>query len=313
MKKTLILIALSLLTLLSFAEIVNINDNAKQVNVLSSNDNQTVIEYNFGEFSRELLNIDGESFYNVFLESEAPLMEKGNPALPKFSRSIIIPNTAGMEIQIVEKQYVDYDMKIAPSKGRILRTIDPQTVPYGFSDVYENDEFFPQQNAYLSQPYILRDYRGITINVVPFAYNPRTKVLRVYHHIVVEVNNVTTGTVNVKNSDTQSFNKHFQSIYENHFINYLDAKYELVDEHGRMIVICYGSFMDAIQPFVDWKIQKGFQVDVYDVADLGSAYNIESFIQSQYDLNDGLAFVQLVGDNAQVPTLTSGGGGARFI
>ncbi|MCD4818881.1 MAG: T9SS type A sorting domain-containing protein [Candidatus Cloacimonetes bacterium] len=310
MKKTLVLIALSLFTLFSFAEIVNINDNAKQVNVLSSNDNQTVIEYNFGEFSREIVNIDGENYYNVFLDSEAPLMEKGNPALPKFSRSIIIPNNAGMEIQIVEKEYVEYDMRIAPSKGRILRNIDPQTVPYDFSDVYENNDFFPQKNAYLGEPYILRDYRGVTVNVVPFAYNPQTKILRVYHYIVIEINNVGNGSVNVKNTYTQTHNKHFQAVYENHFINYLDAKYELVDEHGRMIVISYGSFMDAIQPFVDWKIQKGFQVDVYNISDIGNANNIESFIQSQYDLNDGLAFVQLVGDNAQVPSLMNGGYGA---
>ncbi|MBC8386121.1 MAG: T9SS type A sorting domain-containing protein, partial [Candidatus Cloacimonetes bacterium] len=37
---------------------------------------------------------------------------------------------------------------------------------------------------------------------------------------------------------------------------------------------------------------------------------IKSFIQSEYDADNGLTFVQLVGDNAQVATFSSGGGGS---
>ncbi|MDZ7777584.1 MAG: C25 family peptidase propeptide domain-containing protein [Bacteroidales bacterium] len=39
--------------------------------------------------------------------------------------------------------------------------------------------FYPADHAILRTPYILRDYRGQTIVVNPFRYNPVTKELRV--------------------------------------------------------------------------------------------------------------------------------------
>ena len=72
--------------------------------------------------------------------------------------------------------------------------------------------------------------------------------------------------------------------------------------------------MDAVQPYVDWKNQKGIKTELYDVYEMGSnSTGIKNFIQSQYNLNNGLCFVQLVGDHAQVPTImvsNAGGGGS---
>ena len=73
-----------------------------------------------------------------------------------------------------------------------------------------------------------------------------------------------------------------------------------------MIVICYPDFTDAIAPFVEWKNQKGIDCQLFTTADAGTSYTgIKSFIQSQYDLDDGLTFVQLVGDAAQIPAYNS--------
>jgi len=202
-------------------------------------------------------------------------------------------------------------MAVAPSKGRIMRTTDPASVPYEFADSYEKDEFYPADIASLGTPYIVRDFRGVAISLVPFAYNPQTQTLRVYHKVVLEVNTIGRDNVNVKNNRNYRYNKHFSGLYSQHFINFDNtSRYELVDEKGRLIVISYGSFMDAIQPYVDWKVQKRLQVDVYDVADIGNANAIQTFIQNEYNNDDGLVFVQLIGDSGQVPTLSAGGGGA---
>ncbi len=57
--------------------------------------------------------------------------------------------------------------------------------------------------------------------------------------------------------------------------------------------------------------QNGYRVDVVDVSVAGpTATQIKTYIQNQYNLNDGLMFVQIFGDAPQVPTLTSGGGGS---
>ncbi len=52
-----------------------------------------------------------------------------------------------------------------------------------------NDGTDPWQGFYidLDEPYIVRDFRGMTVQVNPFQYNPSKKKLRVYSRIVIEV------------------------------------------------------------------------------------------------------------------------------
>ena len=81
------------------------------------------------------------------------------------------------------------------------------------------------------------------------------------------------------------------------------GRYVPVNEKGRIVVIAHADYLDAIQPYVDWKNQKGIQTDLYDVAAIGSTpEEIRDFVIDQYYSDDGLAFVQLVGDAHQVPT-----------
>ncbi len=300
------------ISLLYSSNKVTVNNHSPSVSLISSNVSKTVLEFNGGDFSKIPVSIEESEYFYLTFQGQPTLLEKGNPQLPKMVRSIVIPDNAKMKIQILESDYVDFKILVAPSKGSITRNINPSTVPYTFSNVYQLDEFYPRTLAELSDPYILRDIRGIAVTVYPFRYNPVSQTLRVYTKIVMEVIEEGMGTQNIKVRQSDSVNKHFTSLYSEHFINFDRTRYETVEERGRMIVITYGDFMNAIQPYVDWKNQKGIRTDLYDVYDLGAnATGIKNFIQSQYDQDDGLCFVQLVGDHAQVPTImvSNGGGG----
>ena len=309
--KNLFIIIMILAASFLLAENVVISDQAFEVNVISSDHNNTVLEYNLGAFNRIPVTIDGETYYQIYLENETQMYGAGAPALPKITRSIIISDLADPSVSIIESDFVEFEMQAAPSKGMISRNIDPATVPFEFGSSYDTDAFFPKSLSKTDAPYIMRDFRGTALTVYPFAYNHQTQTLRVYTHLVLEVNSSGSGGNNVRTNRTEGYNKLFAQFYHNHFINFTPSRYETIDERGRMIVISYGDFMDAMQPFVDWKNQKGIPTEMYNVSDIGSnANSIKAFIQSEYDENDGLAFVQLVGDAAQMPSFTSGGGGA---
>ncbi len=309
MKKLFALLVSLLIVSFLLAEVITINNRDFGVEVLSSNDSQILIEYSFGEFERESVQIEGESYYHLFLANESSAYEKGSPSLPKITRSIIIPDQARMEAKVIDSKFVEYQMKIVPSKGLISRKLNPADVPYEFSRTYERDEFYPRDIEELGSPYILRDFRGAALTVYPFSYNPQTETLRVYYHLVLEINNVGYDQVNIKNRSSNKLNSYFEDLYSNHFINFDRTRYEQIEEHGRMIVISHGSFMDTMEPFLDWKNQKGIQTEIHNVLDIGTtATQILNFIQSEYDEDNGLTFVQLVGDRAQVPTLSGGGG-----
>ena len=217
-------------------------------------------------------------------------------------------------MSVIEEEYTEYQFPVLPSKGLISRNVNPDDIPYTFGDVYQQDTYYPEKINKLGEPYILRDFRGITVLAQPFTYNPQAQTLRVYHRMVFAVTTVGMDDINVKVRKSYSYNKYFAELYGERFINFNQMRYDSVDEHGRMIVIAHDDFLTAIQPFVDWKNQKGIRCDLYSVScsEIGGANkdSIKSFIQSEYDADNDLTFVQLVGDAAQVPTFFYDDGGS---
>ncbi len=310
--KHLILTLTLLLTLLGLtAEQVTVGPNQNQVRLVQSQSDNMVLELTLGHFNREAVQINGSTWYHIDLKKAGLTLESGLPQLPVMAGSVIIPNTARMELSTVLSEYVDIPMQVAPSKGNLTRDIDPDSVPYSFSPFYSGTEAWPQSNSELTEPFILRDYRGITVRFVPFSYFPSTGTLRVYTKIQVALNNTGTDLTNSLSVPKNSYSEEFEGIYENMFLNFQQAKYPSLAEQGRILVIKHNMFDTDIMPWVNWKRQNGYQVDVVDVSVAGpTANNIKTYIQGQYDLNNGLMFVQIVGDAPQVPTLTSGGGGS---
>ena len=211
-----------------------------EVTLLESNDRLTGISYEVGDFSTEKVKIDGSDYYRVLLGHEPNSMERGMPDVPFICRSIIIPDNAKMELQVVESEFVEHQMPVAPSRGFISRDVRVDEVPYEFSEECNSDRFYPQDLAKLGSPYILRGFRGITVTVYPFQYNPQTQTLRVYTHLVVEVRGVGIDDENVKFRRNGECNSHFADIYGNHFLNFVGNRYSAVDEHGRMMVYTRG-------------------------------------------------------------------------
>jgi len=307
MKKLLLLAFLLTLSLLLFSEQYFVNGNQNEVNVISANSEQTILEMTLGHFNREAVRVNDTEYWALNLKKEGFTMETGMPQLPYISRSLIIPGTAKVKVDIMESEYTDIVMPIVPSKGNLTRDINPDTVPWVFDPFYQSSDSYPTELTRLSEPFIIRDYRGITVYFQPFVYYPATQTLRVYTRLKLSVNNDGTDNINVMTAAKNSASTWFDNIYKGLFINYDQAKYPVLDEQGRILIVKNGMFDATLQPYIDWKRQKGFTVDVVDVTVAGpTATQIKTYIQNQYDLNTDLAFVQIIGDHPQVPSLTSG-------
>lgn len=42
------------------------------------------------------------------------------------------------------------NINIVPSKGNIMRTVDPSTVPFAYSDIYDSNNFFRLQQPHFA-------------------------------------------------------------------------------------------------------------------------------------------------------------------
>ncbi|MDD4309824.1 MAG: C25 family cysteine peptidase [Candidatus Cloacimonetes bacterium] len=311
MKQLFVLLCLLFALIALSAEQMVVSAYPNDIRLTQSNTNSMELEFTLGSFNREPVEINGTQWYNLSLKKAGLTLEAGLPQLPVLAKSVIIPGTAAMQLSVIGNEYIDLAMPIAPSKGNLTRDIDPDSVPYSFADFYNGSSSYPEETAYLTEPFIMRDYRGITVRFQPFQYFPATGTLRVYTKLKVALQAAGTDFTNAITSPKTSYSRYFEEMYQNMFLNFGDAKYPSLGEEGRILVIKHSMFDAAIQPWVDWKRQIGFTVDVVDVTVAGPTANqIKTYIQNQYDLNIGLMFVQIVGDAPQVPTLSSGGGGS---
>jgi len=291
---------------------VRLGPEPNSINVLTSSENETLLQYRIGSFDQEEVKIDGDIWNDVRLPKEGISQDQGFPQLPVFNRSIIIPDQAAMDLQVFDIQYQDIKLAVAPSKGVITRDVDPSTVPYTFGPIYQSRGFYPEQLAQLSDPYILRDFRGLTVQTSPFAYDPSTGTLRIYTSFKVRVFSTGFSSQNGIYGARDRISRTFLPIYENHFLNYGSYRYTPVDDsYGKLLVICHSNYMSTILPYVNWKKQKGVETELIEWSTIGStATQLQTYIQNRFNADNTITYVQLVGDAPQIPSLSSGGGGS---
>ena len=299
-----------MLTVVTFGQQwVSIKSNTPstiQTTLVSSSENQITVNLQVsGFFTQEVTTPRGEANL-IMVPKTVSTAEAGEPKLPLFAIPAIVGDRQHYSIRVIDAQYIDYPMEVAPSKGDFPRTINPDDVPYTYGEAYSTDAFFPTQNVGLYDPYILRDFRGQNMVVYPFAYNPVTHTLRVYYNMTVEMYADGQQGENTlsRRSNEVKMDAEFGALYDNHFINYHESlnRYTPVDETGELLIICHDAFMNAMQPFVNWKKQIGRPTTMVGTSTAGATDNaIKAYIQSQFDASPNLSHVLLVGDAAQIP------------
>lgn len=267
-----------------------------------------------GYWKENVRTANGENEVRLSVDNSTPMLIEGAPDLEKLTASIAIPDLARMQVSIIEEEYVEYEgIHVIPSKGNLTRDVDPDDVPYTYGREYETDAFVPGVIAELRTPHIIRDVRGQVVVIYPFRYNAVQKILRVYTRLVVEVTAVGNDGENQfsgRRGDGK-IERSFQAIYSRSFLNYHQyqgaSRYTPVEEDGNMLIISHGPFMADMQDFVDWKNMSGIPTEIVDVSTIGAtSSDIKTYVANYYNTN-GLTFLLLVGDAAQVPTSYSSG------
>ena len=290
------------------------NPSAAKITLVSSDIVQSRVQFSLPGFNlHEVMTPNGPA-NTINIKKGSPMEVAGAPDLPKLTASLVIPDDAEMEVVVISSSYKDFPgMELAPSKGVLSRDIDPATVPYRYGSEYSRNAFYPGTITGIRDPYILRDLRGQTLIVYPFQYNPVTKVLRVYNDLTIELRKVSDNGMNplVRKTKDLRVNREFSAIYSRHFLNYGSMSYIPLNDYGNILIISYGTFMTAMQPYVNWKRSIGFPTKMVSIDSVGTTpAQIKQYITDYYNTN-GLTFVLLVGDNQQVKTYQgSGVGGA---
>ena len=328
MKKSLTTLVLLVLSVVAFAQLQNtpqwtsvLSDQPEtfRTQLISSSENSIKVNVQVPGFYMSSVTTPRGEANIISVPKSVSTAKAGEPNLPMTGIPVMIGDQARMSIRVIDAQYMDFEnIEVAPSKGDFPRTIDPATVPYTYGNCYSQDAFFPSKSLDLYSPYIIRDFRGQNMAVYPFAYNPVSKTLRVYYNMIVEMFKVDDNGENVKaprRSDVVRMSSDFKSVYKRHFINYDAAmgRYTALDEEGDLLIICYDSFINSMTDFVNWKKTRGINTTIVGTSTAGSTYSaIQTYIRNQYNANNNLTHVLLVGDVGQIPGYTFTDGGSSW-
>jgi hypothetical protein len=281
-----------------------------------SRSTESILTFSFNQYQMQSVQTPHGTEQVIWADQTSPILEKGSPDLPKYSESLIIPDKALMKYEILDARYTEYThVSIAPSKGNLLRNVNPDDVAYEYGRTYQQDQFYPGELAAFNPAYIMRDFRGQTLQVFPFQYNPVTKVLRVYSEIKIKVYQSGDGGENVLDRTRTDYkvDREFNEIYQRHFINYQSQteRYTALQEEGSMLIICHKDWLSLLQPLVLWKNTIGRPTELVSSEAVGTtAASIKTFVTNYYNTHD-LAYLLLIGDAAQIPTNSGTGLGGH--
>jgi hypothetical protein len=288
------------------------SQEAPDVTVRDVGAGRTEIDIAVPGVTTDVIAIDGVDHTKVVLPGHVQLLDRGQPQLPYITTSLIIPGEGMPRVRVVDSVYREYPTQpIVPAKGPIPRTVDPSTVPYEFGPAYAGG-VFPTEIATVSEPYIVRNARGVNVRLYPAQWDADGGVLRVLEQVTLEVVTEGKGGINMLTREAPA-SRTFEALFAQQFANYDDnAKYTMPSGEGRMLVVCYDAFMGTMQPFVDWKRERGLDVEMISTSSVGgTTTGIKAAIQERYDSPEGLTFIVLVGDGQQLPSYSGAYEGAN--
>ena len=170
------------------------------------------------------------------------------------------------------------------------------------------------ENLPIAEVSVLGTMRGIQLGALQLnnlRYNAAANTIRVYNNIELEVSFKGADLALTEKTLVNTYSPYFKTVYSTLFNE--KAISDIYDEHPdlwavpvKVLVIANRMFEEAMEPWLTWKTEKGFYMDVNYTDEIGtSAAAIKSFIVDKY--NQGLAegqtptFLIIVGDNNRVP------------
>jgi PKD repeat protein len=269
------------------------------------------LQFTLGDFNLRNVNLSGTDFTKIIFDGRVVTKDKGFAEVPFINANIQLGPDNNVALSFVDEEYTDYQLEfpLVPSRGVIYRDQDPSQIPYEIAAESMIDAFFPSTLADVTDPYIIKDVRGTTVYVYPFQYNAVTQTLRVYTSLTVQLTNDNSTPVNPLYNTSGKVYREMEGIYRSVFMNYEPIATDdlTVGEAGDILVITTARDEDAIQPYIDWKMEKGYEVFKEVVA---TGTNVKSLIQQKYNENNDILYVQLVGDWADIKCDLGGGANA---
>lgn len=324
-------ILLSNILLVSASVIGQVENNIKyqlngdlQETYVTTGDQSVTVNYSLSEINIESYTNEHGSFYRISIPGHTSTTNPGKPELPVFSRLITIPEDAKYVVKISDVS----STKINPSGKKIKGVLYPAQEGQTKGIQQDQVRFKMDKTEYSSRGLISTDTVQIeklgkvrksnlaNILISPVRYNPRSNVVEVITSMKVEVTFSTSDQVESK-AFLPSLSS-FASTLDKGVLNFNpgDVVPGYSEQPLRMLIVTDSAFKKQLEPFIKWKTQKGFKIDIlYKGTNLaGSTYTeikdaITKIYTSSSVANPPPEYLLIIGDVTRIPYFGAGGTG----
>ena len=279
--------------------------------------------FSYGSIESIEVSTERGTFSEIAIEGTYASGEIGNPELPASHQLLAVPFGATPRVNVINYTTTDYRLSdygigtILPHQPSVRKDQNPDEVEFVYNaEAYQTRSLASVPEASIEVQGTMRGIRIGSLVINPVSYNPASNTLRVFNDIEVEINFDGADRAETERMLLNTYSPYFDIVYKQMF-NYRQIMDVYTDHPDlmaypvHMIVITPENYISALQPWINWKIQKGFDVNVVTTAQAGGNYEaIRSYVQNLY--NTGVSqgatptFLILVGDTGQIPGKTSG-------
>ena len=273
--------------------------------------------FSFNSIESELISTEKGDFSMISMDNSVFGGNIGEPEVPVARKLIAVPFGATPVVTVKNYTVKEYNLadygieRIYPHQPSVSKSEKDPKFVYN-EEAYAIRGF--NESLPLAQIEVLGTMRGIQLGALQLnnvRYNAAENTIRVYNDIDIEVSFDNADLALTEKTLVNTYSPYFRTVYASLFND--RAINDIYDEHPdlwatpvRVLVIANRMFEDAMEPWLTWKTEKGFIMDVNYTDVIGTSANaIKTFITTKY--NDGVAngqtptFVIIVGDQGQVP------------
>ena len=230
------------------------------------------------------------------------------PAIPLRMDQFSIPKGSTAQIEIISKEYIDYDYTLTPAREPLINSsndvYDRQTV----KPVAVTNKWFPENPIDIKDIQVYRGNGILNVKVSPIQYNSSTKTVRAYCKLEYKVKFVNDGTDVLSHAPAISIN----DVYLNNItLNGTLSQEFMAPTSGTTVpfkqdylILSVPKYAAAVNLFAEWKKILGFNVHVI-VYDKWTESTVKAQVKNAYMNNENLYYLLIIGDHEDVPAANS--------
>ena len=294
--------------------------SADKAECVSSDFHQLRASFSFSNIEAEMVDTQRGSFYWLSMANTVLGGNEGEPQVPVVNELIAVPFGANPTIRVTSFSSTDYRLEdygigtLVPRQPSLRKDQKPEDVPFIYNEAaYQTRGLRSEPQAVVTVEGIMRGVQLGTMTIEPVSYDPVNNTLRVFNDIEVEVSFGGADVAATEDMLLKTYSPAFEPVYAQLFNGravadaYTDHP-DLYNTPVKMLVICYSGFKgnEALNSWLQWKLQKGYYVDIYYTDETGTtANNIKSFIKTKYNASvtagNAYTYLIVIGDTGQVP------------